>query len=236
MTRFRTALLALLCYSMNTLAQTSIQPKSPGIEATGYVWNVVQNEELRALRSSADAQRGAIAYAVCHGCHKAGGVGTPDGLYPRLAGQHDTFIIKQLVDVRAGRRDNPTMYPFASEHAINTQEIADLAAYLSGLPPLPDNGKGDGQNLSRGKTLYAKDCTTCHGNQGEGIADQFYPRVAGQHYQYLKKEIRNIRDGSRRNANPKMVAVVKSYSDSDLNAVADYMSRLPGATGKSLER
>lgn len=222
------SLLAIL--SSPAMAQSLKQPKAPGIESSGYVWNQVQTEELLALRATGNAERGVEAYRVCHGCHKAGALGTADGIYPRLAGQHDTVIIKQLVDIRVGRRDNQTMYPFASEHGISTQELADLAAYISRLPVSADNDKGDGTKLARGKSLYDKDCKTCHGAHGEGVAEKFYPRVAGQHYRYLERTAHDIRDGQRRNANPQMVKLIRKYKDADLSALADYMARLPVST------
>lgn len=221
--------LALLASPLTLEAQVVVQPKAPGIESGDYIWNEVKDDALLALRASADAKRGAATYKLCHGCHKAGGVGSSDGLYPRLAGQHDTVLIKQLVDIRLGRRDNPTMFPFASEREIGTQDVADLAVYLSRLPTPPDNAKGSGnaKALARGEKLFAKDCVNCHGKKGQGIAEKFYPRLAGQHFPYLQKEIRNIAKGTRRNANPKMVTVVKNYSDEEMTAVADYLSRLP---------
>jgi cytochrome c553 len=221
--------LALLTCPLTVKAQVAVQPKAPGIEANDYIWNEVKDDALLALRASADAKRGAATYKLCHGCHQAGGVGSSDGLYPRLAGQHDTVLIKQLVDIRLGRRDNPTMFPFASEREISTQDVADLALYLSELPTPSDNAKGSGnaRALVRGAKLFAKDCASCHGKKGQGVAEKFYPRLAGQHFPYLQKEIRDIATGTRRNANPKMVAVVKDYSDAEMTAVADYLSRLP---------
>lgn len=219
---------ALLSVPVTGHAQVSVQPKAPGIESSDYIWNEVKDDALLALRASADVKRGAATYKLCHGCHKAGGVGSSDGLYPRLAGQHDTVLIKQLVDIRLGRRDNPTMFPFASEREIGIQDVADLAVYLSALPTPPDNAKGSGKALARGEKLYARDCVSCHGKRGQGVAEKFYPRLAGQHFPYLQKEIRDIAKGTRRNANPKMVGVVKDYSDAEMTAVADYLSRLAG--------
>jgi cytochrome c553 len=66
----------------------------------------------------------------------------------------------------------------------------------------------------------------CHGDHGEGDTAKFYPVLAGQHYKYMLRQITDIRDGRRRNANPEMVKVVKQYEDADLDAVVDYMSRL----------
>jgi cytochrome c553 len=131
-----------------------------------------------------------------------------------------------MVDVRAGRRDNPKMHPFVAEWVVSSEEVADIAAYLAQLPIPPTNLKGDGTALARGQALYERDCATCHGAQGEGDAEEFYPRVAHQHYSYLDHESKLIRDGGRRNANPEMVKAIKGYSDAEIAAVSDYMSRL----------
>jgi cytochrome c553 len=201
------------------------QPHAQGIESKGYVWNKMTAEKLQALKAEGDKLRGEISFEVCQGCHRASALGRPDGSYPRLAGQYATVLIKQLTDIRAGRRDNPKMYPFADKHVIGPQDIADIAVYLQGLPSPPNNGRGPGVGLERAKMLYDDHCAKCHGDHGEGDADEFYPRVAGQHYRYLLREALAIRDGERRNANPKMVKVIKDYSDEDLTSVCDYMSR-----------
>ena len=224
-------LLAVLVFALLTgmaLAQSDdVQPREPGIEAPDYVWNADQREKYLALGAKGDPLRGEVAFEVCQGCHRARATGRPDGSYPRLAGQHASVLIKQMTDVRAGRRDNPKMYPFANQHVIGPQDIADIAVYLQALPVTADNGKGPGANLEKGKHLYAEDCETCHGAEGEGNSPKFYPRVSGQHFKYLQREALFIRDGQRRNANPKMVEVIKSYSNADIEAVSDYMSRFP---------
>jgi cytochrome c553 len=202
------------------------QPRAAGIETYGYTWNSPDQDMNRALAHRADPGKGEAAYKVCKGCHKADGAGLADADYPQLAGQHASVIIKQMMDIRAGRRDNPRMYPFAGEWIVSAEEIADIAAYLQKLPIPAGNGKGNGYHLSRGKTLYDKDCASCHGNAGEGDAANFYPMVAGQHFSYLKRETRESRDHGRRNASPEMVKVLKGYSDADVEAVSDYMSRL----------
>ena len=223
-------LIALILTTFSTVAAADaddVQPKASGIEAPDYVWNAMQGEKYLALGAKGDVLRGEISYEVCQGCHRAGARGRPDGSYPRLAGQHTSVLIKQMTDVRAGRRDNPKMYPFANQHVIGPQDIADIAVYLQALPVTPDNGKGPGTDLEKGKALYGKDCETCHRMDGEGNSPKFFPRVSGQHYKYLLREGLFIRDGKRRNANPKMVEAVKAYSNADLEAVSDYMSRFP---------
>lgn len=190
-------------------------------------WNAPYAEKTEALALKGDSARGEAAFVICQGCHRVGALGRADGSYPRLAGQHATVLIKQLSDVRSGRRNNPKMLPFADHQSLSVQEIADIAAYLQALPVPADQGQGDGADLTRGAKLYAADCATCHGARGEGNADKFYPRVSGQHYRYLLRETRMIRDGERRNSNPEMVEVIRKFSDEEIAAVSDYMSRLP---------
>ncbi len=216
-------LLVLSWWPLSLLAQDHAPEKVPG---SGPVWNELKGEKLEALKLKGVAVRGAEAFKICSGCHRRNASGTVSGAYPRLAGQHATVLIEQMTDIRSGVRKNPKMEPFSEEHVLSTQEIADIAAYLQALPITPNLGRGRGNALARGKALYVQDCASCHGDRGEGNAEKFYPLVAGQHFKYLLREARFIRDGNRGNANPEMVKVIKSYSDDDLEAVSDYMSGL----------
>lgn len=207
-------------------------PHQGGIESKDYKWNAQEGEKIEALKLKGDVKNGKEAYEVCGACHLPSGAGRPDGTFPQLAGQHATVLIKQIADIRGGLRDNPTMYPFAVT-LTDPQELADVAAYIQTLCIPADHGKGTGDAalLAKGKELYEKECTSCHGKNGEGDAQKFYPVLAGQHYKYLLRQVTEIRDGKRRNANPDMVKVVKKYSDRDLDAVVEYMASItmPGS-------
>lgn len=196
------------------------------------MWNAAYPEKSEALALKGDSARGEATFVICQGCHRVGALGRSDGSYPRLAGQHATVLIKQLTDVRSGRRSNPKMLPFADHQSLSVQEISDIAAFLQQLPVPADQGLGDGSDLSNGAKLYEKDCAICHGTRGEGRAAQFYPRLSGQHYRYLLRESHLIRTGDRRNANPEMTAAIRNYTDAELAAVADYISRLPVAPAR----
>lgn len=208
----------------NAAAQAA--PKAAGIESEGYEWNKMEGGEKElALTLEGDIERGEEAYEICSGCHLPSGAGRPDGTFPQLAGQHPVVVIKQIADIRAGRRDNPIMYPFAKS-LVDQQELADVAAYIKTLPIPTDNGKGPGTNLEEGEKLYARDCVKCHGERGEGDSLKFYPVLAGQHYKYLLRQIVDIAEKKRRNANPDMVKIVEKYTHEQQAAVVDYMSRL----------
>lgn len=182
-------------------------------------------QEVLAL--TGDPARGKAAFDDCAGCHRKDASGRATGAIPRLSGQHASVVIKQVLDIRSGQRINPAMKPHVEEADLGAQALADIASYLQSLPVAGRLGRGPGDDLARGQTLFGRDCAACHGAQGEGRAEGFFPMVAAQHYPYLVRELGLIRDGGRGNSNPAMVALIKGYSEADLQAVADHMSRLP---------
>lgn len=190
-------------------------------------WNVAGGEKDEAMLLEPDLENGVEVYEVCAACHLTEGWGTEEGTFPQLAGQHRDVLIKQLADIRALNRDNPTMYPFALPESIgDAQALADVTAYITTLPMNPENGVGPGDNLEHGKKLFEDNCVKCHGDHGQGDEEKFYPRLEGQHYKYMLRQFEWIRDGKRRNANPDMVKQIEGFSDADMVAVIDYTARL----------
>jgi len=190
------------------------------------------SERVEALTLTPDIENGLDLYEVCAGCHLTEGWGKKDGTFPQLAGQSTEVLIKQMADIREGNRDNPTMYPFTLPRAIgDAQALADVVAYIEKLPMNPDNGKGEWAEgtpeFEKGKALYDENCVRCHGETGYGDAEQFYPRIQGQHYLYMLRQFEWIRDNKRRNANEEMVEQIKGFTDLDMQLVINYTSRLP---------
>jgi cytochrome c553 len=198
-----------------------------GAWAQNATWFERSGELKQALEAHGDPARGEAAFAPCRACHRKDASGRAAGGYPRLAGQYGNIVIKQLVDIRSGRRSNPNMEPFVGPGVLSVAAIADIGAYLQSLPVPAGNGKGPGSGIEKGRQLFERDCVVCHGARGEGNAAQFYPMVAAQHYSYLLRETQLIRDGDSRDSNPDMVKVIKPYEMADLQAVSDYMASLP---------
>lgn len=193
-----------------------------------YAWGKLLPEQAEVFKLTGDIERGKEAFRGCKGCHKADASGVLDGTYPRLTGQHASVVIKQVTEVRAGVRVSPKMKPFSSEYAVTPQEIADIAVYVESLETTRENGKGPGAALAQGKALYdGGNCASCHGDFGEGQANKAYPAIAAQHYGYLVREMELIQKGLRGNSHPKMVKSIEKYTREDLEAVSDYISRMP---------
>lgn len=193
-----------------------------------YVWDEMTPERIEVLKQERDTEKGKESFRGCQGCHKADGAGVREGVYPRLTGQRASVIIKQITEIRAGIRKNPKMLPFVEDPAISMEEIGNIAAYLSTLTSYRENGKGPEDLTEKGKKLFiANKCSTCHGINGEGSEEKSYPAVASQHYGYLIREMNLIRTGVRGNSNPDMVKAISKFSQADMDAVADYLSRLP---------
>jgi len=192
-------------------------------------------EAEEAMTLTPNIENGKKIYETCSLCHTSEGWGMAPGIgqyripgtYPQLAGQHQSVLIKQLTDIRQLNRDNPVMYPFTLNKYIgNAQDIADVTGYITTLSINRQNYHGKGNDLEHGKKLYQDNCAQCHGDNGEGDPENFYPKLTNQHYEYMLRQFIWIRDGKRRNANRKMVEQIQKFNYRDIKAVIDYSSRL----------
>lgn len=202
-----------------------------GVLLSGLLASIAQAQAddayTQAAKLTPNLTRGEQAYQLCAACHLENGWGKINGSFPVIAAQHRSVIIKQLSDIQNKHRDNPTMYPFSDANTIGgVQAIADVAAYIESLPMHPANGKGDGQHLTLGRQLYVTHCATCHGASGRGSSEDRYPKISNQHFAYLIRQLEWMRDGYRTNADPIMLKLIQNMDQQQLEAVADYVSRL----------
>jgi len=186
-----------------------------------------RQEFLEALRSTPNLDRGAELFDTCAACHGPSGAGTRDGAIPRIAGQHYAVVVKQLVDYRHARRWDPRMEHFADQHhLVDAQAVRDVAEYIQHLEISSTPGIGTGELTEHGRGVYADRCQSCHGTAGEGNAKTLAPRIAGQHYEYLRRQFYDAVEGRRPNFSPRHVRLFAGLERDDIVGLADYLSRM----------
>ncbi len=186
-----------------------------------------QGAEPAAVK--ADPAKGAtISTNVCAACH------TNDGsrgiaANPILQGQHPEYLVKQLTEFKAGLRENAIMRGMAS--ALSEADMKNVAAFYASKQAKPGFAKNRdlatlGEKVYRGgiaeRSIPA--CSGCHGPGGAGIPAQ-YPRLAGQHADYVEAQLVAFRGGLRHN-NPAMSGVAAKLNDREIKALADYVAGL----------
>ena len=171
-----------------------------------------------------------IVNQMCAACHAVDG-NSAAAANPKLAGLNAEYINKQLTDYKSGARKNPIMGGMAA--GLTPQDMLNLAAYYSAQQPKPGTSKDQelalhGQKVYRGGVLGAgvPACASCHGAQGLGIPAQF-PRLAGQHGDYIYAQLNAFRLGTRSNDGAKMMRTIAAkMTDADMKAVASYIQGL----------
>jgi cytochrome c553 len=173
------------------------------------------------------------AVTACQTCHGMDGSGNPAANWPRLAGQNEAYIYKQLKDFGSGERGNdPTgqMSTFANQ--LTQQDWRDVAAYYAKQETSIEGADADQQTMSLGEKIAKQGlaeknvpaCTSCHGPQGQGVPPVF-PQIGGQHAGYIAKQLRDWANGNRSNEPANMMAdIAPKLSDKQRKAVAAYFS------------
>lgn len=170
-----------------------------------------------AFANAADINAGKSRSAACEGCHGNAGVSN-NPLWPNLAGQSAAYLAAQLNKFKSGARDNPTMKSIAEE--LSDADIQNLAGYFAGLPA--KSADGDAALAKAGKDKVPM-CMGCHGEKLQGQGQ--FPGLAGQHPQYLGKQLHDFKSGARKAG--AMNAVSQSLSEDDIKAIAAYLGSLP---------
>jgi cytochrome c553 len=169
-----------------------------------------------------DVAAGRAKAAVCAACHGPDGNST-NPAWPTLAGQTWRYTYLQLKDFKEGRRGDPQMTPFAAN--LSRDDMLDLAAYFAAQKPAAPAFKPDPAKIERGRAKAAEAlCTMCHLGGFKGQNE--IPRVAGQHPEYIVKQMQDFKSGRRTNDAGNMSAVSKTLSDADIDALAQYLANL----------
>jgi cytochrome c553 len=169
-----------------------------------------------------DVRAGREKAAPCQACHGPDGNSTIP-LVPILAGQTTRYLYLQLRDFREGRRHDPQMDPVVAN--LSREDMFDLATFFAAQPLRPTTFKPDPEKAARGEKKAAETlCTMCHlrGFMGQNEI----PRVASQHYEYIVKQLRDFKAGTRTNDAGNMVSVSKTLSDEDIDDLGHYLAGL----------
>ena len=153
------------------------------------------------IKTPADASVGQAMYAVCSACHGPDGGGNSALNAPKLAGQHDWYLKRQLDNYKARARGTHEDDVFGKQMApmaatlVDDAAIANVLAYIDTLPDTaaPTTVTGDAR---RGGKLYMT-CAACHAPDGKGIWSQNAPRLAGMSDWYMSNQIKNFKNGIR---------------------------------------
>jgi cytochrome c553 len=174
---------------------------------------------------------------VCAACHNQTGISTTP-LWPNIAGQHKKYLIKQITEIRDNTRQVPEMHAFVK--SLSDKDIYEIAEYFSSQKPAV--GVSSTKDLNIAKSMFFSGsmdkrkipaCGTCHNFTAKGIQLTNFPSLAGQHPQYLKKQLIDFRSGERNNdESTVMRSIAKYLTDEEIDALADYISGIQNIDSK----
>ncbi|RRV25087.1 cytochrome c4 [Pseudomonas sp. o96-267] len=182
-------------------------------------------------QAAGDAEAGQGKVAVCGACHGADG-NSPAPNFPKLAGQGERYLLKQLHDIKSGNRQVVEMTGMLDN--LSEQDMADIAAYFSSQKM--SVGAADPKLVERGEALFRggkleegmPSCIGCHSPNGAGLAAAGFPHLGGQHAQYVAKQLTDFREGNRTNDGDAMImrAIAAKLSNKDIEAVSSFIQGL----------
>ena len=188
------------------------------------------DEPVADPAATAHAER--LAIGTCGTCHGVRGV-SQQPKYPRLAGQNPSYLAAQLRAFRGQQRGDPDAigYMWGMSASLEDSTIDALAAYYAAQPAPPATANGDAAMVARGHDIFEKGvesagvpaCAACHGADAHGIAD--FPRLAGQHSQYVMKQLTSFQNNMRNVA--VMHGVAQGLKTDEMRSVAAFLETLP---------
>lgn len=231
MSRLQTVALAiagagvLLAAQESGLAQTN-KPRPP---ARAPAPAPEPSGDAEAGREKAEAERCVECHGLeGHGVAHAGGSAS-EARFPKLAGQHPAYLLKQLRDFKTGARKDDLM--LVAVRNVDEADLRDIVAYFASRPRM--QGEANTADPVAGRLLYTQGdaargipaCAGCHGDNARGgtPAAPLAPAIGGQGWRYLEQQLLQWRSGWRKN-DVAMKEAARQLSDADINALADYLA------------
>ncbi len=230
------AIALVFALSASALMAQDAQPKTaaPAAAATAAA-PATAAPAAEAAAKPGDATAGQAKAAVCGACHGMDG-NSSDAQYPKLAGQSEQYIVRQLTDFKAGKRQNPIMMGMAAP--LSAQDMHDVGAYFASKTPLP--GVADQALVEHGQALFRQGdatrgipaCMACHSIDGRGNPGAKYPQLTSQHAQYIEATLKAWHDGTTWGDDAQsqiMPAIAKKLGPDDIAALSSYIEGLHSA-------
>jgi len=202
---------SLICYAKDS-------------EITRMLSDLAKKQSTPELRQQA-IRLGQDRAVLCNQCHGADGNSKKPGA-PNLAAQNPVYLLDQIEKFSDGRRKNYVMNALSKNFSRDDKE--NLAIFYASLKV--NQTKTNAKLAKKGQSIYIKQCSTCHGKQGEGNTD--YARLAGQQTNYVETTLRRFRDKLKNNSTSIkrssiiMESMTKGLSDGDIKALAAYVAQL----------
>lgn len=183
-------------------------------------------------QAAGNAEAGKTKAASCAGCHGVDG-NSMVPTFPKLAGQGEKYIAKQLAEFKANTtRKNDMMLGMAAP--LSEEDAADIGAFyasqkLAGPAPADESKLDMGRQIYKGGNLTEgiPACQACHGPRGAGVAGSGYPQVGGQYVDYTLAQLKAFREGTRMNDDKMLMrSIIKDMTDEQLEAVSHYIASL----------
>lgn len=185
---------------------------------------------LMSAAQAGDAVAGKAKAATCGACHGADGNSLAPN-FPKIAGQGERYLVKQITDIKNGDRQVPEMTGFVM--GLSETDIADISAYFAGQTA--GGGAADPALVEAGKRIFLAGneatgvpaCIACHSADGKGITAAGFPRVAGQHAAYTEKQLKDFYSAKRTNDASNVMRDIASRMHMDeIKAVSSYIQGL----------
>ena len=184
------------------------------------------------VMAAGNAQAGKAKAQVCFSCHGSNGAAPANPAWPKIAGQHEKYLVKQLVDFKVAKtRKDPAMAGQVA--SLSDADMANISAFFAAQTPKPGGAAKD--KVALGQRIYAggneksgvSACAACHSPSGAGNPAANFPRLSSQNAAYIVKALNDFAKGTRSNdAGSMMRTIAERMTDAEKSAVASYIEGL----------
>jgi cytochrome c553 len=186
------------------------------------IWFAVLATSIASVNAQ-NVAAGEHKHGFCVSCHGINGRSFKVA-YPILAGQAAPYILRQLQDFKQSRRSDPIMNTIVPQ--LSDEDMRDLAAFYATMEPYSSPSESDPIKAIRGKGMAERaQCVSCHLG-GADLGGSEFPRIQGQHRNYMVKQLKDFKAGTRANDRGVMHRIAQFISDTDIEDLGNYFAAM----------